>query len=121
MFAAEFLARYDWHRPWRPQLYGPVYDLVTEMSKFLLLGLSLDQLVERVTIRPTKIFNFGVDLGSLRPGMVADISILEVREGSFLFTDSTGKRRTGRQKLQSSAAIRAGKLYVNRSEDMPNS
>jgi dihydroorotase len=100
---------------------GPVYDLVTEMSKFLLLGLSLDQLIERVTIRPTKIFNFGVDLGSLRPGTVADISILDVREGSFLFTDSTGKRRTGRQKLQSSAAIRAGKLYVNRSEDMPNS
>jgi dihydroorotase len=100
---------------------GPVYDLVTELSKFLLLGLSLDQVIERVTDRPTRMFNFGVELGNLRPGTVADITILEVREGSFLFSDSTGKKRTGRQKLQSAAAVRAGKLYVNRSEDLLNS
>jgi dihydroorotase len=100
---------------------GPVYDLVTELSKFLLLGLSVDQVIERVTVRPTHMFNFGVELGSLRPGTVADITILEVREGSFLFSDSTGKKRTGRQKFQSAAAVRAGKLYVNRSEDLLNS
>jgi dihydroorotase len=100
---------------------GPVYDLVTELSKFLLLGLNVDQVIERVTVRPTRMFNFGAELGSLKPGAVADITILEVREGSFLFTDSTGKKRAGRQKLQSAAAIRAGKLYVNRSEDMLNS
>jgi dihydroorotase len=100
---------------------GPVYDLVTEVSKFLLLGLSLDQVIERVTLRPTRMFNFGTELGSLRSGTVADISILEVREGSFLFTDSTGKKRTGKQKLQSAATVRAGKLYVNRSEDTLNS
>ena len=100
---------------------GPVYDLVTEVSKFLLLGLSLDQVIERVTLRPTRMFNFGTELGSLRPGTVADITILEVREGSFLFTDSTGKKRTGKQKLQSAATVRAGKLYVNRSEDTLNS
>jgi dihydroorotase len=100
---------------------GPVYDLVTELSKFLLLGLSVDQVIERATIRPTRIFNFGVEFGTLRPGAGADITILEVREGSFLFTDSTGKKRAGRQKLQSAAAVRAGKLYVNRSEDLLNS
>jgi dihydroorotase len=100
---------------------GPVYDLVTELSKFLLLGLSVDQVIERVTVKPTRMFDFGVELGSLRPGAVADITILEIREGSFLFSDSTGKKRTGRQKLQSAAAVRAGKLYVNRSEDLLNS
>jgi dihydroorotase len=97
---------------------GPVYDLVTELSKFLLLGLTLDQLIERVTIRPTRMFNFGVELGTLKPGAVADITILDVREGSFTFTDSTGVKRTGKQKLQSVAAIRAGKTYVNRSDDV---
>src|SRR6266853_796048 len=45
---------------------GPVYDLVTELSKFLLLGMSVDQVIERVTIRPTRMFNFGVELGTLR-------------------------------------------------------
>jgi dihydroorotase len=97
---------------------GPVYDLVTELSKFLLLGLSVDQMIERVTVRPTRMFNFGTELGSLRPGALADITILEVREGSFLFTDSSREKRTGKQKLQSAAAIRAGKLHVNRSEDL---
>jgi predicted amidohydrolase len=63
-------------------------------------------------------FNFGTELGTLRPGTGADISILEVREGTFLFMDTDGKKRTGRQKLQSVAAIRAGRLYVNRSEDL---
>jgi dihydroorotase len=100
---------------------GPVYDLVTELSKFLTIGLSVDQVIERVTIKPTRVYNFGAEIGTLRPGSVADITILEVREGSFLFTDSTGKKRTGRQKLQSAAAVRAGKLYVNRSEDQLNS
>jgi len=96
---------------------GPVYDLVTELSKFLSIGLPLDQVIERVTLRPTRMFNFGVELGTLRPGSVADITILDVREGSFTFTDSTGKKRAGKQKLQSVAAIRAGKAYINRSDD----
>lgn len=99
---------------------GPVYDLVTEVSKFLAIGLTLDQVIERVTLRPTRLFNFGVELGTLRPGSVADITILEAREGSFVFGDSTGKKRTGKQKLQSVAAIRAGKAYINRSDDVMN-
>lgn len=97
---------------------GPVYDLVTELSKFLTIGLTLDQVIERVTLRPTRLFNFGVELGTLRPGSVADITILEAREGTFVFGDSTGKKRTGKQKLQSVAAIRAGKAYINRSDDV---
>jgi predicted amidohydrolase len=51
---------------------------------------------------------------------VADISIIEVREGPFVFVDTGGKKRTGRQKLQSAATIRDGRLYVNRSEDSAN-
>jgi dihydroorotase len=97
---------------------GPVYDLVTELSKFLTIGMNLDQVIERVTLRPARMFNFGVELGTLRPGSVADITILEVREGPFVFGDSTGKKRTGRQKLQSTTAIRAGKAYINRSDDV---
>jgi predicted amidohydrolase len=52
--------------------------------------------------------------------MVADLSIIEVREGTFVFADTDGKKRTGRQKLQSAATIRGGRLYVNRSEDSAN-
>jgi dihydroorotase len=99
---------------------GPVYDLVTELSKFLAIGMSLDQVIERVTLRPTHMFSFGVEIGTLRPGTAADITILDVREGAFVFGDSTGKKRTGKQKLQSVAAIRAGKAFINRSDDAAN-
>ena len=99
---------------------GPVYDLVTELSKFLAIGMTVDQVIERVTLRPTHMFNFGVELGTLRAGTAADITILDAREGSFVFGDSTGKKRTGRQKLQSVAAIRAGKAFINRSDDAAN-
>jgi hypothetical protein len=37
-----------------------------------------------------------------------------------VFGDSTGKKRTGKQKLQSVASIRAGKAFINRSDDVAN-
>jgi dihydroorotase len=90
---------------------GPTYDLTTTLSKFLLLGLTLEQDLERVTSKSAHALNFGMELGTLKVGGVADISILELREGSFEFVDSLGSKRTGRQQLFGTAAIRDGKLY----------
>ena len=90
---------------------GPTFDLTTTISKFLLLGLTLEQALERVTSKPAHALNFGMELGTLKVGGVADISILELREGSFEFVDSLGKKRTGRQELFGATAIRDGKLY----------
>ena len=90
---------------------GPTFDLTTTISKFLLLGLTLEQALERVTSKPAHALNFGMELGTLKVGGVADISILELREGSFEFVDSLGKKRMGRQELFSIAAVRDGKLY----------
>jgi dihydroorotase len=95
----------------------PTFDLVTVLSKFLLLGLSLDQVIERVTVGPTRLFNFGIDLGSLKPGREADITILESREGT-LFMDQYGKNRKTQQKLLSAAAVRHGRLYLTQSEEL---
>jgi len=96
---------------------GPTYDLTTTLSKFLLLGLTLEQTLERVTSKSARALNFGMELGTLKVGGVADISILELREGSFEFVDSLGSKRTGRQQLFGTAAIRDGNLYepANRS------
>jgi dihydroorotase len=90
---------------------GPTYDLTTTLSKFLLLGLTLEQTLERVTSKSAHALNFGMELGTLKLGGVADISILELREGSFEFVDSLGSKRTGRQQLFGTTAIRDGKLY----------
>jgi dihydroorotase len=90
---------------------GPVYDLVTTLSKFLLLGLSLHQVVERATAVSARVFDFGAQVGTLLPGAEADVSVLDLREGKFVFTDSDGKTRIGRRKIEPAATIRAGKIY----------
>jgi dihydroorotase len=90
---------------------GPTFDLLTTVSKFLLLGLPLDKALELVTSKPAHVFDFGLELGTLKPGGPADISILTLQDGRFEFVDSLGSKRTGRQELFAAAAIRDGKLF----------
>ena len=90
---------------------GPVYDLLTTLSKFLLLGISLRDVISRATINSSKVFNFGVNVGTLQPGAEADVSVLELKEGEFTFTDSDGKSRLGGRKLVAAATVRGGKVF----------
>ena len=90
---------------------GPVYDLTTTLSKFLLLGLSLTEVIDRVTWRAAGVFMFGATIGTLKPGAEADVSILELRHGDFAFTDSYGQVRQGSQKIFPVATVRGGKLF----------
>lgn len=90
---------------------GPVFDLPTTLSKFLLLGLSLRAVVERATARPAGVFNFGSAIGTLKPGSEADIGVFELTSGEFIFTDSDGKTRRGRQKLVPNVTIKGGRVF----------
>ena len=81
------------------------------LSKYLLLGMSLRETIARCTAKAAPVFNFGAELGTLKPGAEADVSVLDLREGEFAFTDSEGKTRTGRQKLFPIVTARAGKLF----------
>ena len=95
------------------RLERPVYDLPTQVSKFIALGLDLDKAIEMVTIKPAQVFNYGLRLGSLRPGMEADISIFEVRDGVFEFMDSARQTRTGHKMLVNKSVVRRGRYFVN--------
>jgi dihydroorotase len=90
-----------------------VFDLPTMVSKFMALGVNMDKAIQMVTTNAARIFDFGAQLGTLKPRGEADISIFEVREGNFEFEDSDGKKRSGRQKLVSTAVVRHGELLVN--------
>ena len=92
-------------------IHGPVYDLLTTLSKFLLLGMSLHDVIARATVNSSRVFNFGATIGTLKPGAEADVSVLELREGEFTFTDSDGKSRTGRRKLEAVTTVRGGKVF----------
>jgi dihydroorotase len=90
---------------------GPVFDLATTLSKFLHLGLTLEQVIERATANPAHTFGFPKGLGMLREGSDADVAVFSLNEGRFEFTDSLGEKRTGAHKLVPVATVKSGRIY----------
>lgn len=70
-----------------PSITGPVYGLTVTLSKFMALGLDLRQVVEMATINPARAISIEDRKGSLKPGMDADISILELSSGIWKLED----------------------------------
>jgi dihydroorotase len=87
---------------------GPVYDLVTTLSKFLLLGLSVEDVIAMATARPAAAIGRSDELGAIRVGGVADLSLLRMVEGRFSFRDALGDERLGDRRLEPVATVRAG-------------
>lgn len=93
----------------RFNIASPVHDLATTLSKFLLLGLSLDEVIAMATTAPAAALGRGAELGTLAVGAEADITVLRLEEGRFELTDSAGTTREARQRLVPAAVIRAGR------------
>jgi dihydroorotase len=87
-----------------------VFDFPNVLSKFLALGLPLDQVIERATIQAAHTFPAFGDVGTLRIGSPADIAILQLRAGDFEFVDNANTPRQGTTKLFAHAAVVDGKL-----------
>jgi dihydroorotase len=86
-----------------------VFDLVTTLSKFLHLGLGLDEVIAMATVRPATAIGRTAEFGSLRLGMTADLSLLRLVEGPVTFVDSAGEHRQGDRLLRSVGTVRAGR------------
>jgi dihydroorotase len=93
----------------RFNIASPVHDLATTLSKFMLLGLSIDEVIAMATTGPAAALNRGGELGTLGVGAAADITVLRLEEGRFPLTDSAGTSREARQRLVPVAVIRAGR------------
>jgi dihydroorotase len=87
-----------------------VFDFPNVLSKFLMLGMPLGQVLERATINAAHTFPTFGDLGTLRVGAPADITILELRTAEFEFVDNANRVRKGTSKLFTHATVFAGKL-----------
>ena len=86
-----------------------VFDFPNVLSKFLLMGMPLDQVIARGTANSAHAFKELRPYGTLHPGAPADITLLELREGNFEFTDNEKGKRSGREKLVPFAVIMGGK------------
>ena len=87
----------------------PRATMTNVMSKFLNLGMSVEQLVERTTVNAARAIR-RTDLGALTEGAAADIALLEVQKGSFGFLDSGHGKLTGDKRLRCVLTVRDGAI-----------
>jgi dihydroorotase len=86
-----------------------VVDFPNVMSKFIMFGMPLSQIIACATVNAARVFPSFDDRGTLNVGAPADVAILELREGTFEFVDNYKGTRTGSQRLFPAGTVLAGK------------
>ena len=79
------------------------------MSKFLALGMPLQEVVYRSTHKPAKVLR-RPELGHLSVGSEADLAAFALHEGDFCFVDSGRAKIQARKKLECELTLRAGRI-----------
>ena len=90
---------------------GPVFDLLTTMTKFMHLGMTLGDVVRLSTQAPAAAMGLSESLGTLKVGAAADVTIVSLDEGRFILTDSEGVSVEARSALTHVRTIRDGRIY----------
>jgi dihydroorotase len=77
---------------------GPAFDLLVTLSKFVCLGMDLGEAIRAATATPARAIGRS-DLGTLSPGSVADVTVLELRDGAYDYVDALGQVMRGDRRL----------------------
>jgi dihydroorotase len=88
---------------------GGMMTMLTTLSKFLNIGMTLDDVILRATWNPAREIQ-RQDLGHLSVGAPADIAVLRLAKGNFGFVDVNGARMQGTQKLEGELTTKDGKV-----------
>lgn len=87
-------------------------DQLNVMSAFLAMGMQFPDVIKASTVAPAQAIKHE-ELGNLSVGSVADLAILNLREGIFGFYDYTGFKIEGKKKLECAMTIRDGKIVYD--------
>ncbi len=87
------------------------FSLASAMTSMLALGLPLEQVVPMVTSNCAAMLRMEEEIGTLRPGMVADVSVLSDERGRFLLQDNEGTRVIAERLLRPAFCLRAGERF----------
>jgi dihydroorotase len=87
------------------------FSLIQAMSSMMALGLSLEQVVPMVTTHAAEMLRLSDEIGSLRPKMPADVTVISDLRGKFRLHDNEGTEVVAERLLQPDFCIRAGKRY----------
>ena len=90
---------------------GLVFDQVTTISKFMHLGMSLEDVIRLTTETTAKTMGMSDAHGTLKAGAVGGVAILRLDEGRFKITDAMGVSAEARRMLTHVRTVRAGRIY----------
>ena len=88
---------------------GGMKGMLNVMSKFLNMGMSVEEVVRRSTLNPARQIQ-RPELGHLSEGAEADVAVLRLLKGKFGFVDAHGARLPGTQKLEAELTVRGGRV-----------
>lgn len=77
----------------------PVFSLPYIMSKYLMLGMPLNEIIKAVTVTPSSLMHNKKGLGSLTIGAEGNVSIFDIVEKDITFSDTQKRIRNGKQAL----------------------
>jgi len=89
-----------------------VLSMTEVMSKFLAMGVPIEDLVRRSTVNPAREIH-RTELGTLSVGREADVAVLEVLHGHFGYVDNGVARMNGNVKLIARMTVRAGRILYD--------
>jgi dihydroorotase len=82
---------------------------INVMSKFINMGMPMAEVIAASTWNSAKVLQ-REDLGHLSEGAVADVAVINLKEGNFGFVDSGGYRMDGKQTLECELTLREGEV-----------
>ncbi len=91
---------------------GPLFDLPTCMSKLLAIGMPLEHVIRATTARPAEVLRLNGEVGSLRPGALADVALFRLHTGRFPLYDIHMHVRESSQLLRNTLTILNGRPLV---------
>jgi dihydroorotase len=89
---------------------GPAWDNLETMSKFLNLGMEVNDIVRSVTKTPADLLK-RPDLADLSAGSTGDATVVRIDEGRFPFVDVEGKQLIGERKFRLDSVVLDGRLW----------
>lgn len=95
-----------------------VFSLLMTMSKFLALGLPLEEVIRAVTCRPAAVMGMEGELGTLKEGTTADISVLQLAEKQTMFRDRYGNQIIAEKKFMPLATVISGRMQYQSSDTL---
>ncbi len=104
----------------RYNIRGPVFDLLTTLSKYIHLGYSIDDALALGTMKPAAAVGLPDHIGTLKVGADADIAVIQHREGPVTFTDADGIERAGKQVMLPVETLRKGRRFNPQHSYHPN-